>query len=150
MNKYHYQLYTKDGKRILQPKTIEKIKKIKRIQVKSGNHKGWQSRNIKSYPEIFWENVLNNNGIDFNRERYVNGYFLDFVLRKGNREIDLEIDGKQHKYEDRKIHDKKRDKNLRETGYIVYRIDWNEINSKQGSLKMKAKIRQFLWWLEHQ
>ena len=45
---------------------------------------------------------------------------------------------------------KKRDKNLRETGYIIYRIDWNEINSKRGSLKMKAKIRQFLWWLEHQ
>ena len=150
MNKYHYQLYTKDGKRIVSARTREAWRQAQKKLVKSGKHKGWQSRNIKSYPEIFWEKVLNNNGISFIREKRVNGYFLDFVLRKGNKEIDLEIDGKQHKYEDRKIHDKKRDKNLRETGYIIYRIDWNEINSKRGSLKRKAKIRQFLWWLEHQ
>ena len=63
--------------------------------------------------------------------------------------IDLEIDGKQHKYQDRVQHDKLRDKRLRENGYLVYRIDWNEINSKQGSLKMKYKINQFLWWYNH-
>ena len=150
LNRYHYQLYTKDGKRILQGKTIEKIKQVKRQQVKLGKHKGWKSRNITSYPERFWINVLKNNGLDFVREKHVDGYFLDFVIQKGEKMIDLEIDGKQHKYEDRKRHDKVRDKNLRRSGYIVYRIDWNEINSKYGKLKMKSKIRQFLWWYAHQ
>ncbi len=107
LNRYHYQLYTKEGKRIVSARTREAWRQAQLKLVKSGKHKGWKSRNIKSYPEIFWEKVLNNNGISFIREKRVNGYFLDFVLRKGNKEIDLEIDGKQHKYEDRKIHDKK-------------------------------------------
>ena len=119
-------------------------------QEKPGKHKGWKSRNITSYPERFWISVLKNNGLDFVREKPVNGYFLDFVIQKGEKMIDLEIDGKQHKYEDRKHHDKIRDKNLRDSGYIVYRIDWNEINSRFGKFKIKSKINQFLWWYNHQ
>ena len=94
--------------------------------------------------------MLKNNGFDFVREKPVDGYFLDFVLQKDGKMIDLEIDGKQHKYDDRKRHDKIRDNNLRKAGYIIYRVDWNEINSKRGSLKMKSKINQFLWWYNHQ
>lgn len=37
--------------------------------------------------------------------------------------IDLEIDGKQHKYSENIIHDKIRDEYLISLGYIVYRID---------------------------
>ena len=62
--------------------------------VREGRHKGWNSRNIKSYPEIFWEKVLTNNGIDFEREVPALRYFLDFVLRKNGVVIDIEIDGK--------------------------------------------------------
>ena len=150
LNKYHYQLYTKDGKRVVSERAREAWRQAQLKLVKSGKHKGWKSRNITSYPERFWINVLKNNGLDFVREKPVAGYFLDFVLQKDGRMIDLEIDGKQHKYEDRKHHDKIRDRNLRDSGYIVYRIDWNEINSKYGKLKMKSKIRQFLWWYSHQ
>ena len=150
LNKYHYQLYTKDGKRVVSARTREAWRQAQLKLVKSGKHRGWKSRNITSYPERFWINVLKNNGLDFVREKPVAGYFLDFVLQKDGKMIDLEIDGKQHKYEDRKHHDKIRDRNLRDSGYIVYRIDWNEINSKYGKLKMKSKIRQFLWWYTHQ
>lgn len=54
-------------------------------------------------------------------------------------EIDLEIDGKRHKYEDRVEHDKIRDEYIKSKGIVVYRIDWNEINSEKGSLMMKEK-----------
>lgn len=150
LNKYHYQLYTKFGKRIISEKTRKRLSEVQQIRVKNGVHNGWNSRKIASYPEKFWITVLKNNGLDFVREKPVNGYFLDFVIQKDEKMIDLEIDGKQHKYNDRKHHDKIRDKNLRDSGYIVYRIDWNEINSKHGKLKMKSKIRQFLWWYDHQ
>lgn len=48
-------------------------------------------------------------------------YFLDFLIEKNGKKIDLEIDGKQHK--DRKDHDKERDEYLTNLGYIIYRID---------------------------
>lgn len=149
MNMYQYQLYDCNGKRLRSEKTRQKYRDVQLKLVKSGKHKGWKSRNIKSYPEIFWENVLTNNGIGFEREVPTMRYFLDFVIKKDDIVIDLEIDGKQHKYRDRLQHDKLRDKKLRENGYLVYRIDWNEINSKRGSLKMKYKINQFLWWYNH-
>ncbi len=107
-------------------------------------HKGWNSRNIKSYAELFFEKVLNNNNIKYLREKKVGKYFLDFVI--GN--IDLEIDGKQHKIKDRKISDLNRDKYLRDNGYFVYRISWNEITSDYGKQLMKNKVDLFLNFLE--
>lgn len=103
-------------------------------------------RNQISYAERFWKKVLENNKIDFKREVAVKQadeqhcYFLDFVI--GN--IDLEIDGKQHKDADRIISDTKRDEYLTSLGFKVYRIEWNEINSTTGKLLMKEKIRKFL------
>ena len=103
-------------------------------------------RNQISYAERFWKKVLENNKIDFKREVAIKQadeqhcYFLDFVI--GN--IDLEIDGKQHKDADRIISDTKRDTYLTSLGFRVYRIEWNEINSTTGKLLMKEKIRKFL------
>lgn len=119
----------------------------KRMQqrVASGIHQGWKSRNIISYPEKFWAEVLDNNHIVYEREKYVfNKYFLDFYIEKNDLHIDLEIDGKQHLYEERQKHDEERDKFLTEHGFIVYRIPWNEINSEIGKNMMKNKIDNFL------
>lgn len=67
---------------------------------------------------------MNNNGISYIREDFsTKKYFLDFVIEKGGKKIDLEIDGKQHKYEDRKQHDEERDTYLQKLGYTVYRIE---------------------------
>lgn len=58
--------------------------------------------------------------------------------------IDLEIDGKQHKYPDRLESDKIRDNFITKNNIIVYRIEWNEINSEKGKLLMEEKINKFL------
>ena len=114
-------------------------------RIKNGIFSGWQSRNIDSYSEKFWINVLKNNNIQYIREFHLDKkYFIDFYLEKNGKYIDLEIDGKQHKYDDRIIHDIERDNYISNKGIIIYRIEWNEINSKNGSSLMKEKIDKFL------
>ena len=110
-----------------------------------GRFQGWKTRNITSYPEKFWITVLNNNNIEFERELFFdNKYFLDFVIRKNNVVIDLEIDGKQHNYPDRKQHDIERDTYLTSKNVIVYRIPWNSINTNKGKAIMQEKIKSFI------
>ena len=123
----------------------EKIRQSQLLLVANGTHKGWRTRNIKSYAERFFETVLNNNHISYERERYVGKYFLDFVIG----DIDLEIDGKQHQYADRKQSDQVRDEYLRSQGFFVYRIKWNEINSDVGKEMMKDKIDLFLDFVDN-
>jgi len=121
-------------------------------RIVSGKHKGWQSRNIDSYPEKFFKNVLENNNIkyEFNKSIskkslglcYNSNYFLDFYLPEKN--IDLEIDGQQHKLKERIESDEIRDKCLIENNFIVYRIQWKDINSKKGKEYIKNEIDKFL------
>ena len=124
----------------------KKLSEIAKKNMAIGKIKPWNSRNIKSYAERFWENVLSNNNIKFEREKRVSGYFLDFVIGA----IDVEIDGKQHEYADRKESDEKRDAYLKSIGYYVYRIKWNEVNTEQGKATMKHKIDDFVSFIgEH-
>lgn len=124
--------------------TKEKLRKKQLEKVANGTHSGWKSRNITSFPEQFWINVLNNNNnITFEREDFsTKKYFLDFLIYKNDYKIDLEIDGNQHSF--RKEHDKKRDEYLTANGFIVYRISWNSINTDKGKERMKEKIDRFL------
>lgn len=123
-----------------------------------GKIKPWQSRNIISYPEKFFKKVLENNNIEFEGPNYVvkqkdlgvpdclpsSCYFLDFKI--GN--VDLEIDGKQHSYSDRKESDKVRDEYLTKAGYIVYRIKWKSINTEKGKQYIKNEIDKLLEFLQ--
>lgn len=136
------------------PEVKEKIRKSMFRRIKNGQHKGWQSRNILSYSEKFFRKVLQNNELlnkckinySVNKRKLgldENGnYFLDFYFP--DKKLDLEIDGKQHRMEDRRLFDKKRDETLINNNIIVYRIKWNEINSDEGKMKMKIKINNFL------
>lgn len=127
------------------PDVKQKLRDRVQERKENGTFSGWQSRNITSYPEQFWIDVLNNNAISFIREDFTTKkYFLDFLINKNGKKIDLEIDGKQHKYEDRKYHDEERDKYLQQLGYIVYRVEWNSINNERGKALMKSKINDFL------
>lgn len=127
------------------PYVKEKLRQKQLDKIKNGTHKGWQSRNIISYPEKFWMKILDNYKISYIREDNTNGkYFLDFFIKKNNKLIDLEIDGKQHQYEDRKIHDQERDEYLKMKGYIIYRIPWNTINTNDGKERMTKKIEDFI------
>lgn len=130
---------------------MKKVKAGRETQQKllnAGEHKGWQSRNIISYAEQFWSQVLDNNNIEYQREVPVkhdtSNYFLDFVLERNGKLIDLEIDGKQHTYSDRMESDIIRDLYLTEQGYLVYRIAWNEISSEPGKELVSQKINDFL------
>lgn len=129
-------------------KTIEYRNAMRNIQsslVATGKHHGWNSRNIKSYAERFFESVLDNNRIQYIREKKIGKYFLDFAIGR----IDLEIDGKQHEYSERKQSDIERDRFLRAAGYFVYRIKWNEINSETGKEMMKDKIELLIDFIDH-
>lgn len=116
-----------------------------RDRINKGIFIGWKTRNIISYPEKFWISVLNNNDIPYIKEYNLdNKYFLDFYIVKNNKIIDLEIDGKQHKYPERINHDISRDLYLHNKDIIIYRIDWNEINSDAGKSLMQEKINKFI------
>ena len=119
--------------------------------IEKGLHKGWQSRNVESYPEKFFKKVLDNNNIPYEFNKVVrkkdlgvevNGnYFLDFYLPDCN--IDLEIDGKQHLYSDRAESDKLRDSLISKL-HTVYRIKWKSLNTENGKKYMKEQIDRFL------
>lgn len=151
-------LYDNAGKQIPSENRREASRKVQQKLLAEGRHKGWQSRNIISYPEQFWMEVLRNNNIEYSFNHVVNkkthlglddnsNYFLDFLI---NGNIDLEIDGKQHKYEDRAESDRIRDEILTKNNFIVYRVEWNEINSETGKQLMKEKINNFLEFYEEQ
>lgn len=131
----------------------KKISESIKERIKNGTFKGWTTRNILSYPEQFWINVLKNNNIEYipnkpiKQVNNISNYFLDFYIEHNARKIDLEIDGKQHLYEDRKESDKIRDEYIKSKGIEVYRIPWNEINSENGKELMKNKIDSFLAFL---
>ena len=127
--------------------SVKKAKASRDVQQKlvdAGLHKGWQSRKITSYAEQYWINVLDAHNITYEREfpikRGNSNYFLDFRLEHNGKLIDLEIDGKQHQYEDRA----KLDVFVRSAGYLVYRIPWNNINTVNGRQLMQDKINAFL------
>ena len=134
------------------------IRDIFKKRIDEGTFKGWQSRNIESYPEKFFKKVLSNNNIEylFNHPVSKNSlgveesgcYFLDFLIDKNGILIDLEIDGKQHKYLERKENDIVRDSLLKNKNYIIYRIEWNQINNDIGKIEMENKIIKFKKWYE--
>lgn len=115
--------------------------------INEGRHQGWKSRNIISYPEQFWMNVLSNNNISFQHNFVFDKYFLDFFIEVHGRKIDLEIDGKQHEYEDRQEKDIERDMFVSSKGLEVYRIKWNSINTDDGKKEMQEKIKAFLTYI---
>ena len=126
-------------------------KEVQEILIKEGRHVGWKTRNIESYAEKFFKKVLENNDIKYEFNKPIkkldlgiqeNGcYFLDFALAN---KIDLEIDGKQHKLEDRKEHDRVRDERLTKNGWKVYRIEWKAL--PKNNEYIKEEINKFLEW----
>jgi very-short-patch-repair endonuclease len=111
-----------------------------------GRHQTWTSRKVRSYPELFFEGVLFNNGlldsciIEHPVPKPGSCYFLDFYFPDKN--IDLEIDGQQHRF--RTEEDEARDAFLSDLGIQVYRIEWKNINTEAGKSYMANEIQKFL------
>lgn len=147
---------------ISKEETNKKISKAMKEKVKNGTHKGWPIRNkgVQSYPEKSWEKYFISLGledeIDYIKEYKINkkrdlglddysNYFLDFLfISPDGIKIDIEIDGGQHEYADRKEIDKIRDKALRNNGFIVYRIPRININKSKQRKKMVKKQKEEL------
>ena len=143
-NECHSSLLSKNSKELM--KTL----------IKNGKHKGWNSRNIESYPETFFKKVLENNNIKYEFNKIISkrslgldcdsNYFLDFFIE--NKNVDLEIDGAQHKLEERIESDDIRDTALINNGFVVYRIEWKNINTKKGKEYIKNEIDKFLEFIK--
>ena len=124
------------------PEYIRKLRESQNKRVLNGTHLGWKSRNMPSYAELFFMDVLRNNGIEYEFEKHVGKYFIDFAINSKN--IALEIDGKQHLQKERMKSDKLKDEFLKSIGWTVYRIPWKSINSETGKLYIKTEIDKFL------
>ena len=127
-------------------------------KVDNGDHVGWTSRSISSYPEEFFKGVLKNIEIEYEFnypvKKYSLGlksracYFLDFYIEKDGKKIDLEIDGKQHEMPERTESDIIRDDALTRNGFIVYRIKWKNPTNEKNKIYIEeeiTKLRDFLW-----
>lgn len=138
--------------------TKDKIRQKRLESIKNGTHKGWTSRNIISYPEKFFIEVLKNNNLNYKQNFVINkrdlglndisNYFLDFYFE--DIKIDLEIDGKQHNYNDRKEKDVLRDELLNNIGIKVYRIKWKNPINEKNKIYLKNEIDKFLEFYESQ
>jgi very-short-patch-repair endonuclease len=136
----------------------EKIKNKYKERIEKGEHKGWQTRNIESYPEKFFKSVLQNLNIKYDFNLPVNKkslgldesscYFLDFYIEINNRKIDLEIDGKQHDYKERKEKDKIRDSILSKNNYEIYRIKWKNPINEDNKSYIKTEIEKLKEYLD--
>ena len=113
----------------------EKLRMAMKKRVKNGTHSGWKSRNkiTPSYPEKYFIEVFTNMNIQYEREKKMGKYFIDFAF--SDKKIAVEIDGKQHLLPLRKRMDKKKDSFLMQNGWKVIRIQWiNPINEKNKKL----------------
>lgn len=111
------------------PETRKKLSKSLHIAAIEGRNRGWTTTKSgpqhKSYPELFFTTVIDN---EFNDTNYV--YNMPFYTWKldfawPHKKLCIEIDGSQHQRDD-KLHksDIRKDAKLNECGWKVLRIRW--------------------------
>ena len=121
---------------------------------KEGVMKSFTPRNNIPESEQFWMNALSNADIVYIHDYRIShipteicsGYWfmLDFFISKNDINIDLEIDGKQHKYLDRAKFDVERDRIVSDLGYIIYRVDISDIDKSDW----QEQFNKFMLWYE--
>lgn len=131
-------------------RTEEEKKKVSESMKKAhaeGRAWEWQSRSklSHSYPELWviglLEKELNlKENIDYITEMPFFGQFLDFAW--ADRKLCIEIDGKQHQEEYRKSLDERKNKNLKDNGWKLLRLEWSWI--MENKVSAKNKILNFL------
>lgn len=129
------------------------FKTVKRI--KDGKF-GWRTRKELSFPEQVYKRFLEENGFT---NKFINNhpickdelnkdagyYYLDFYFPE--LKLDLEIDGQQHKKEERISSDILRDISLKNRGYNIFRLEWKQITTQSGKEfleNQKKKLLEFL------
>jgi very-short-patch-repair endonuclease len=98
----------------------------------------------ETYPEKYFREWLEKENIPFQQEYRFKLYAFDFLI---NGRVDLEIDGDQHKLDEKIIaHDIKRDDKSKDAGFVVYRIMWSDyqkLNQEEKS-KFLLELKSFL------
>ena len=90
----------------------------------------------ESYPEKYFNNIFEKENIKFERYYRIGLYELDFAFL--NQKIDLEIDGEQHKVDNRILEsDIRRDEFMKENGWKIIRIDWKNYSKLKTEDKKK-------------
>lgn len=129
----------------LKEETKEKISNSMKMAHSSGN--AWnigRSRwnNKQSYPEKFFESVINNEFDDkkFEKEFPIGIYSLDFAwkhLKKG-----IEIDGEQHdRFQEYRDRDTKKDEYCKNQGWEILRIKWKDLyNNTKHQIEIAKKF----------
>lgn len=81
---------------------------------------------------IFWKQVRNGNfhGLDFDRQRIIGNYIVDFYLKSLG--IVIEIDGSSHEFKEE--YDSDRDKYLKSLKIEVIRIEDRRIRNDLGNV----------------
>jgi very-short-patch-repair endonuclease len=99
----------------------------------------------ESFPERYFSEVFENEGIKVEKYYHIGLYELDFCIPE--KKIDLEIDGNQHYY-DKKIveSDKRRTAYLEDNGWDVIRIRWSDYNilSHDEKLEFIKNLKKYL------
>lgn len=139
---------TKYYNKIMAPEKKKKISEMNSNRIieryKHGDTSiGWQNRPRleSSYPEKYFEIVLTERGIVFDREFRVGRWFIDFALPT---KIALEIDGRQHQDAERKLKDAEKDAYLTSIGWIIFRINWMNPKTANGKKYLLDKIDELL------
>ena len=108
---------------------------------KDGDSKfGWSTRKKlePSYPEKIAIGTLDSLNVEYEYEMPFGKYFVDFAIH--DLMIAIEIDGRQHKKEERRKTDEEKDSLLCESGWKVYRILYPEENIKERIKNILAGI----------
>lgn len=85
-------------------------------------------KNMTPEEKHLWYDFLKKLPITVNRQKNIGNYIVDFFVAK-NR-IVIELDGVQHKTEEHRIADEKRDSDLQALGITVLRYSNSDINNK--------------------
>lgn len=107
--------------------TKQKVSLARKKYIKEHGGIWWSSRSKckKSYAEAWVLKILNNEVQDkeFIEEYHLHKWFMDFAWPK--KKIYIEVDGKQHEWEDRKKNDEEKDNYYKSLGWKVLRLPWS-------------------------
>jgi len=85
----------------------------------------------RSYPEEYWNTILESNNLQYTEQYQIGPYQLDFAFV--DSKIDLEIDGDQHYLDERIVEsDKRRTAFLQEQGWTVIRVRWSDFKKLEN------------------
>jgi very-short-patch-repair endonuclease/predicted nucleic acid-binding Zn ribbon protein len=121
--------------------SLETRKKLSENAIRlhaEGKIHAWPSRSGKkpSYAEQYFIDLFENEKIKFEREVPLGRWYVDFLIG----DLVLEVDGKQHDYEDRAASDKLKDEYAKSQGYKVLRIKRANPRTESGKAKLYPQI----------